>query len=59
MSYNKKVAYSFGLGANGSGVPFHVHGAVFAELNHGAKRWFLYPPDFAEIPDFSIEMTSL
>ena len=28
---------SFGLGGAGSGVPFHTHGAVFAEVLHGRK----------------------
>ncbi|PRP85664.1 jmjC domain-containing protein 8-like [Planoprotostelium fungivorum] len=35
---------SWGLGGSGTGVPFHTHGAVFAEVLHGMKRWFLYPP---------------
>eukprot|EP00668_Euglena_longa_P011819 GGOE01014239.1.p1 GENE.GGOE01014239.1~~GGOE01014239.1.p1 ORF type:complete len:287 (-),score=80.58 GGOE01014239.1:267-1061(-) len=37
-------AYSFGIGASGSGVPFHVHGDGFSEVLHGRKRWFLYRP---------------
>jgi hypothetical protein len=41
---SKNAAYSFGIGAAGSGVPFHVHGQGFSEVIHGAKRWFLYPP---------------
>ena len=32
--------YSFGIGGSGSGVPFHTHGAVFAEVIFGRKRWF-------------------
>jgi hypothetical protein len=32
---------SFGLGGSGSGVPFHTHGAVFAEVLHG-KKVFLF-----------------
>jgi hypothetical protein len=28
---------SFGLGGSGSGVPFHTHGPVFAEVVHGRK----------------------
>lgn len=35
---------SFGLGASGSGVPFHTHGHVFAEVFYGRKRWWLVPP---------------
>lgn len=49
---------SWGLGGSGTGVPFHTHGAVFAEgeflysfttqfkckVLHGMKRWFLYAP---------------
>jgi len=31
------VALSFGVGASGSGVPFHVHGHGWAESIHGAK----------------------
>lgn len=37
-------ALSFGLGKRLSGVPMHTHGAVYADLMHGRKRWFLYPP---------------
>jgi len=48
---------SFGIGAGGSGVPFHLHGPVFAEVFHGKKRWFLSPPDL--VPSFHPEMTSL
>ena len=28
---------SFGMGGSGSGVPFHTHGPVFAEVLHGQK----------------------
>eukprot|EP00995_Heteronema_vittatum_P011879 NODE_764_length_1187_cov_349.498243_g543_i0.p1 GENE.NODE_764_length_1187_cov_349.498243_g543_i0~~NODE_764_length_1187_cov_349.498243_g543_i0.p1 ORF type:complete len:313 (-),score=82.19 NODE_764_length_1187_cov_349.498243_g543_i0:168-1106(-) len=35
--------YSFGLGASGTGVPFHIHGGGFSEVFHGRKRWLLYP----------------
>lgn len=31
------LAYSFGIGAPGSGVPFHVHGQGWSEVVHGAK----------------------
>ncbi|KAJ8908961.1 hypothetical protein NDN08_005661 [Rhodosorus marinus] len=39
-----KSALSFGIGAKNSGVPFHVHGRVFAETIVGRKRWLLLPP---------------
>jgi len=38
------VRYSFGVGGHRSGVPFHFHGSALAEVMHGRKRWFLYPP---------------
>ncbi len=38
-------------------MPFHTHGAVFAEVLHGAKRWFLTPP--GRKPLFSPDETSL
>jgi archaellum component FlaD/FlaE len=41
----QKQSLSFGMGGSGSGVPFHTHGPVFAELFYGAKRWWFYPPD--------------
>jgi hypothetical protein len=31
------LAFSFGIGAAGSGVPFHIHGHGFTEVIHGAK----------------------
>ena len=40
-------ALSFGLGGSGSGVPFHTHGAVFAEVLHGKK---VSPPNFCLPP---------
>lgn len=40
-------ALSFGVAGRHSGVPFHTHGPVFADLMHGRKRWFLYPPSAA------------
>jgi hypothetical protein len=48
--------FSFGIGASGSGVPFHTHGAVFAEVLHGAKRWFITDP--ADKPVFDPNETS-
>ncbi|KPI89337.1 hypothetical protein ABL78_1566 [Leptomonas seymouri] len=34
-------ALSFGFAGSGTGVPFHTHGAVFAETLYGRKRWWL------------------
>lgn len=48
---------SWGIAGSGSGVPFHVHGAVFNEVIHGLKRWFLYPPHVK--PDFHPDETTL
>jgi len=42
--------FSFGAGGSGSGVPFHTHGPVFAEVLYGQKRWFLKAP--GESPKF-------
>ena len=44
-------ALSFGVGPDGSGVPFHFHADGFSEVLHGAKHWLLYPhkpPRFRE-----------
>ena len=44
-------ALSFGVGPDGSGVPFHFHNDGFSEVLHGAKFWLLYPhrpPRFRE-----------
>lgn len=38
----ERGSLSFGLAGSGSGVPFHTHGPVFAEVLVGRKRWFLY-----------------
>lgn len=51
------VALAFGLGAPGSGVPFHVHGPGFAEALVGTRRWFLTPPD--RKPAFDPERSTL
>jgi ribosomal protein L16 Arg81 hydroxylase len=37
----KHSALSFGLAGTAAGVPFHTHGAVFAEVFFGRKRWFV------------------
>jgi hypothetical protein len=34
----------FGLGGQYSGVAFHTHGAAWAEVIEGGKRWWLAPP---------------
>ena len=42
-------ALSFGVGPDGSGVPFHFHADGFSEVLHGSKHWLLYrdqPPRF-------------
>eukprot|EP01090_Pellita_catalonica_P019448 TRINITY_DN6636_c0_g1_i1.p1 TRINITY_DN6636_c0_g1~~TRINITY_DN6636_c0_g1_i1.p1 ORF type:complete len:318 (+),score=32.49 TRINITY_DN6636_c0_g1_i1:37-990(+) len=57
LSTDSPSTYSYGLGTSGSGVPFHKHGPVFAEVLHGAKRWFLAKPD-VEL-DFDPDGTSL
>jgi hypothetical protein len=44
-------------GASGSGVPFHTHGAVFAEVLYGRKRWFLVEPKAK--PTYNPDETSL
>ncbi|VDM70413.1 unnamed protein product [Strongylus vulgaris] len=41
----------------GTGVPFHFHGPVFAEIIYGSKRWFLYP--FEERPEFEPDHSTL
>ncbi|GMR41691.1 hypothetical protein PMAYCL1PPCAC_11886, partial [Pristionchus mayeri] len=50
-------ALSFGIAGAGTGVPFHFHGPGFAEIIHGAKRWFLYP--YEEQPKFDPDRTTL
>jgi hypothetical protein len=37
-------AVTIGLGGRHSGVSFHYHGPGFAEVIHGSKKFFLYPP---------------
>eukprot|EP01095_Lingulamoeba_sp_RSL-Kostka_P003304 TRINITY_DN14301_c0_g1_i1.p1 TRINITY_DN14301_c0_g1~~TRINITY_DN14301_c0_g1_i1.p1 ORF type:complete len:324 (+),score=55.32 TRINITY_DN14301_c0_g1_i1:138-974(+) len=50
------VAFSFGLAGSRTGVPFHVHGPVFAEVVQGKKKWILLPPN--EDPPFDPNKTS-
>ncbi len=50
-SATEAPALSFGVGPDGSGVPFHFHNDGFSEVLHGAKFWMLYPhkpPRFRE-----------
>lgn len=44
MHPQQQPALSFGFAGSGTGVPFHTHGAVFAEVLHGRKRWWLSAP---------------
>ena len=48
-------ALSFGVAADGSGVPFHFHNDGFSEVMHGAKRWLLYP---SKPPRYDVNATS-
>ena len=41
-SITEERRLSFGVGASGSGTPFHFHGPGFAEVLHGQKRWFIF-----------------
>ncbi|KHJ93904.1 JmjC domain protein [Oesophagostomum dentatum] len=50
-------ALSFGIAGAGTGVPFHFHGPVFAEVIYGSKRWFVYP--FEERPEFEPDHSTL
>ena len=45
------------IGPSGSGVPFHQHGPVFAEVFFGKKRWFLSDPGHK--PLFDVNESSL
>ncbi|MES1913463.1 MAG: hypothetical protein MHM6MM_005666 [Cercozoa sp. M6MM] len=51
-----RVAFSFGVAQQFSGVPFHTHGAVFAEVIHGAKHWMISEPSHK--PSFDGRVTS-
>ncbi|KIH49389.1 hypothetical protein ANCDUO_20536 [Ancylostoma duodenale] len=46
-----------GMQYSGTGVPFHFHGPVFAEVIYGSKRWFLYP--YEDRPEFEPDHTTL
>ena len=43
--YKKHYSMTFGLAGKNTGVPFHFHGPGFNEVIHGAKTWFLFPPE--------------
>ena len=49
--------YAWGVGGLHSGVPFHRHGAVYAEVMAGSKRWWLSPPH--QEPAFNGNSTQL
>ena len=55
--FSEHTSLSFGIGGSGSGVPFHTHGHVWAEVFHGQKRWFLKAP--GPEPPFDGDSTSL
>lgn len=50
-------SYSWGLSGDGTGVPFHFHNHVFAEVLVGRKWWFLYP--YEKKPEFDPNDTTL
>mmetsp|Transcript_30875 Transcript_30875/g.42222 ORF Transcript_30875/g.42222 Transcript_30875/m.42222 type:complete len:226 (-) Transcript_30875:53-730(-) len=51
---DKAGAKTFGIGGQGSGVSFHLHGPGFSEPLVGGKRWFLFPPRLRELVSLSI-----
>ena len=48
--------FQVAIAGYGVGLPFHWHGDVFAEVLHGERRWFLYPPHIS--PQFNPRTTS-
>ena len=48
---------SFGVGASGSGVPFHIHDDGWCEVLWGKKMWALAPPNLP--PQFHANESSL
>ena len=44
LEFARESALSFGISNQYSGVPFHVHGAVFAQQLHGRKAWLMAQP---------------
>lgn len=57
MSRVERHSLSFGLSGTGTGVPFHTHGPVFAEVFYGRKRWFVSGPEHR--PEFNGTQTTL
>jgi hypothetical protein len=57
LRQDERRTLAFGVGADGSGVQLHVHGAVWAEALFGLKRWVLFPPDFK--PTFDADRSAL
>lgn len=43
---DKAGAKTIGIGGKKSGVSFHFHGSGFSEVIHGAKSWYLFPPQY-------------
>lgn len=48
--------FQVAIAGYGVGLPFHWHGDVFAEVLHGVRRWFLYPPHIS--PQFNPRTSS-
>jgi Cupin-like domain len=48
--------FQVAVAGSGVGLPFHWHGDVFAEVLHGQRRWFLFPPNNS--PQFNPRTTS-
>lgn len=52
----KSWHFQVAIAGYGVGLPFHWHGDVFAEVLHGERRWFLYPPHIS--PEFNPRTSS-
>jgi Cupin-like domain len=48
--------YQVAIAGYGVGLPFHWHGDVLAEVLHGVRRWFIYPPNVS--PQFNPRTSS-
>ena len=59
FTFGPYSSLSFGIGSSGSGVPFHTHGHVFAEVFYGKKRWWLQEPHPHLEPRFNGDESSL
>jgi hypothetical protein len=46
---NLEWHFQVAVAESGAGLAFHWHADVFAETLHGARRWFVYPPDISPI----------